>query len=231
MTDEQFWNLMEDAHRQASDKADAQARLLVEVLADRPIDDVVAFAQWFKYFTKRAGTSGLLAAHRLIQDGSHSDDGFQYFRAWLIGQGRAVYDAALADPESLAERLTDRGNPIEQTSAEPLMYVATRAASATLGEEAVEEDVALFTAMNAAPPGVPAFRRPVGVAEPQAPAPLPRLAERLEQLWSREPERPGNIASSPRPDGSTVHYHPGTRRVAFTLGPDGRPIRDVGDVS
>ena len=35
-------------------------------------------------------------------NGGCSDDGFVYFRAWLIAQGRATYSAAVADPDTLA---------------------------------------------------------------------------------------------------------------------------------
>src|SRR5205807_9971881 len=39
-------------------------------------------------------------------NGGCSDDGFDYFRAWLISRGRTVYEAAIKDPDSLAG-LTD----------------------------------------------------------------------------------------------------------------------------
>jgi hypothetical protein len=35
--------------------------------------------------------------------GGCSDDGFEYFRRWLVSRGRDVYEAALADPDSLAQ--------------------------------------------------------------------------------------------------------------------------------
>src|SRR5262249_31921448 len=31
-----------------------------------------------------------------------TDDGFEYFRRWLVSRGRDVYASALADPDSLA---------------------------------------------------------------------------------------------------------------------------------
>ena len=31
------------------------------------------------------------------------DDGFHYFRGWLLGQGHAIWQAALAAPDSLAD--------------------------------------------------------------------------------------------------------------------------------
>ena len=35
-------------------------------------------------------------------NGGCSDDGFLYFRAWLISEGRAVFEEAQANPDSLA---------------------------------------------------------------------------------------------------------------------------------
>lgn len=43
----------------------------------------------------------LWAAGYLINDGC-SDDGFEYFRAWLIAQGREVFERVVADPDALA---------------------------------------------------------------------------------------------------------------------------------
>ena len=35
-------------------------------------------------------------------NGGCSDDSFDYFRGWLIAQGKQVYEQALRDPETLA---------------------------------------------------------------------------------------------------------------------------------
>lgn len=35
-------------------------------------------------------------------NGGRSDDGFDHFRGWLLTQGRATWQAALAEPDSLA---------------------------------------------------------------------------------------------------------------------------------
>src|SRR5262249_27787935 len=44
----------------------------------------------------------LWAAAGLINCGA-SDDGFCYFRCWLVGRGKEVYEAAIEDPDSLAD--------------------------------------------------------------------------------------------------------------------------------
>jgi len=50
--------------------------------------------------TGRAGPGGHRRRRRVA--GGASDDGFEYFRGRLVAQGRAVYDQAVTDPDSLA---------------------------------------------------------------------------------------------------------------------------------
>lgn len=46
---------------------------------------------------------GLWDAAKIFRVDGCSDDSFSYFRSWLIVQGKDVYMAALADPDSLAD--------------------------------------------------------------------------------------------------------------------------------
>jgi hypothetical protein len=49
-----------------------------------------------------------------IANGGCSDDGFEYFRAWLISQGRRYYEKCLANPDSIASRVSrDQDNEDE----------------------------------------------------------------------------------------------------------------------
>lgn len=61
---------------------------------------------------------GLWDAAAIIKEYGCSDDGFIDFRAWLIAQGKEVYLAALADPDSLAEI-----EPYGDCSFEQMSYV------------------------------------------------------------------------------------------------------------
>jgi hypothetical protein len=42
----------------------------------------------------------------LCQGGMCSDDGFEYFRRWLISRGRVLYDAAMEDPDLLVDEIS-----------------------------------------------------------------------------------------------------------------------------
>ncbi len=80
--------------------------------------------------------NALWAAASLINGGC-GDDGFQYFRGWLIVQGREVFDRSVADPDSLAD-LPVIGPPTldrPPVECEETLYIAMRAYRAATGAE------------------------------------------------------------------------------------------------
>ena len=66
-----------------------------------------------------------------IMDGGCGDDGFMDFRAWLIGQGKTVFEKALANPESLVD-IVEAG---QETKSEALLYVAMEAYENKTGKD------------------------------------------------------------------------------------------------
>jgi hypothetical protein len=54
------------------------------------------------------------AAYRI--NGDCSDDGFDYFRDWLITQGRDMFEAAVADPDALADNSPVRAASDDSTT-------------------------------------------------------------------------------------------------------------------
>jgi hypothetical protein len=105
MDTDDVWHLVErartDVGADPNGGTDAVAGRMVELLARRDPAEIVAFAQPLWDLLRGSYRADLWAAAYVINGGA-SDDGFDYFRGWLIGQGRAVYEAALADPDSLA---------------------------------------------------------------------------------------------------------------------------------
>lgn len=73
-----------------------------------------------------AYTTDLWAAAYLINGGA-SDDGFYYFRCWLIGMGRDIYGMALADPDTLADVVSSTWDA-EGIDAEAEIYAAAHQA-------------------------------------------------------------------------------------------------------
>ena len=101
MTEDEFWD-----HIRATRRADPgdHAERLTARLAGLPPEEVLDFVHLWETVCCRAYRRELWGAAYLINGGC-SDDGFHYFCEWLILQGRTVYEAAIADPDSLADVL------------------------------------------------------------------------------------------------------------------------------
>ena len=102
----EFWRLIEDASFKSGGECEAQAAALKSSLLLLPADEIAAFARLFRERRQAAYRWDLWGAAYLVNGGG-SDDGFDYFRCWLIAQGQAFYESALADPDSLADLLPD----------------------------------------------------------------------------------------------------------------------------
>jgi hypothetical protein len=136
MDPRQFWQLIERSKAESEGDCDRQADALTVLLLELPATAIVAFDRLFDQYMDQAYRNDLWAAAYIIQGGC-SDDGFEYFRRWLIGQGEAVYTAALRDPESLLSVVTPHieGNWFLRYECEPLGYVADQAYEQKTGSE------------------------------------------------------------------------------------------------
>ena len=94
--------------------AEALAEALVTLLAVRGEQSILAFDAAQNQVNKAAYRWDLWAAAYLINGGC-SDDGFDYFRGWLLAQGRRIWEEALADPDSLAALFPDGADDVYES--------------------------------------------------------------------------------------------------------------------
>jgi Protein of unknown function (DUF4240) len=121
MTPDRFWQIIEIASRSGNDP-DAQLSALGSSLQKLTIEEIISFEVAFRQFLNNAYTWDLWGAAFVIHGGC-SDDGFEYFRRWLVSKGRSVYEAALINPDSLAALQTHPG-PDGVWEFEEFYYVA-----------------------------------------------------------------------------------------------------------
>jgi hypothetical protein len=67
-----------------------------------PQEQALTFAAIFEAQDTRATRWDIWGAGYVLDEGM-GDDSFKDFRSWLIGQGRDVFEAVLADPDSLVD--------------------------------------------------------------------------------------------------------------------------------
>ena len=98
VTKDTFWTLID----QAKGHSGGPGEWLIEQLVDLGPEQAKRFDTMARVYMDLAYQYGLWTAANVMERGGCTDDGFMDFRAWLVAQGKEVYLAALADPDSLA---------------------------------------------------------------------------------------------------------------------------------
>ena len=103
MTPDEFWAVIDRARQRATPNSErAMLDALYRELVKLPDQELFAWYDLQQSYMALAHTPKLLAAAVLINGGS-SDDRFTDFTAWLVAQGKTVYESALANPDNLAQ--------------------------------------------------------------------------------------------------------------------------------
>jgi hypothetical protein len=123
MPADKFWQIVARAAESDHDP-DVHVNALRAALRELTLEEIISFEVAFRRYLNEAYTWDLWGAAYVIHGGCF-DDGFEYFRRWLVSRGRRVYEAALAAPDSLAEQDV-RPGPWNVWEFEEIYYVATK---------------------------------------------------------------------------------------------------------
>lgn len=121
MSIDEFWVIIERARRGNPDCYEF-ARRVSASLGRLPADSIMGFAYHLESCFSSSYRWDLWAVAYIVNGGA-SDDGFEYFRGWLIAQGREVFDAAMKDPERAADHAVVDG----RNECEEVLYLASTA--------------------------------------------------------------------------------------------------------
>jgi hypothetical protein len=169
MDETEFWEIVDSTREAADGDPEEHADLLVERLAglDDP-EGVLDFARHFETRFNRAFHWDLWGAADIMLGGA-DEESFDYFRCWLIGQGRHVFEGALHAPDDLAT-LVAAFDPEADGDAEDLGYAADEAYEQLTGVRLPD----LGLAPQDAPEG-----ESLDFDDERA------MADRFPQLWAR----------------------------------------------
>jgi Protein of unknown function (DUF4240) len=105
ITDERFWSILTEARNGAS--ASASPKALAGVLNRLSDAEVSGFGHMFYEKLCALNFWRLWAAGYVIAGGM-GDDSFHYFRSWIIGKGKELFEVALKDPDEMGRWIDDR---------------------------------------------------------------------------------------------------------------------------
>ncbi|MDJ1502038.1 DUF4240 domain-containing protein [Xanthocytophaga agilis] len=133
---DKFWQIIEKSKERTDRNFDKQIENIIDLLTNLPVKSIIRFDQIIGELYSKLHSSIIWASGELIR-GHCSDDNYDYFRAWLIGQGSRIYTIALTNPDDLAD--IDFIAEAREYSGELLLYAASEAYEQKTGEDNFEE--------------------------------------------------------------------------------------------
>ena len=106
MDEEQFWAIVQTAVDEAGDDEAEYLDVVKRELSKLSLKEMIGFRLRTDKLLYDSYTSEMWCAGYLMNGGC-SDDGFEYFRLWVISRGRKVYEAAMANPDNLIDYIDD----------------------------------------------------------------------------------------------------------------------------
>lgn len=103
MDERRFWEIVESARRDFGRRMKDRCDALEGMVSALPMEDALEFARLFGAAMERAHRPDLLWAAELILGERAREEDFRAFKAGLISRGRKAFEAALANPEALAD--------------------------------------------------------------------------------------------------------------------------------
>ena len=134
-----FWQLIERSRQEAKGDPSEQVEILESLLEQLPADEIVGFKRVMNQLMAESYRADLWGAAFVINGGC-SDDAFDYFRGWLIAQGRDAFEASLKGPDSLVDIALEGDSELEG-----ILYAASSA------YEAKVEDNDFYSAVGETP--------------------------------------------------------------------------------
>jgi uncharacterized protein DUF4240 len=100
-----FWTIVDDARSGAQDDKAFMDRIGARLRTLSP-QELTQFQTHFEDLHRGSHALELWGAAYIVNGGC-SNDGFDYFRAWLIAQGRHSFERVMAAPDTLVEMSGD----------------------------------------------------------------------------------------------------------------------------
>ncbi|MCP4137544.1 MAG: DUF4240 domain-containing protein [bacterium] len=132
MPEDTFWGLIDESLSKTS-TSEEQIEYLQKQMLSLEEEAIIGFHYQFDKVYFNSYTSELWAT-AYVACGGCSDDGFDYFRCWVISRGKDVYNNALKNPDSLVtefDKLSDDDFP----ELEDMLSLADDAISQKTGKD------------------------------------------------------------------------------------------------
>ena len=122
LKEEKLWHIIDDSNK-GIPSLDEQSKKLIEEIDKLSEDEIIGYMFHFNKFYDEAYNGDLWAVAYIVMGGC-SDDGFDYFRYWLVTRGKEVYSKAILNADSLCDEF-DKVAKGDVPEFEEVAYIAS----------------------------------------------------------------------------------------------------------
>ena len=130
LDEDTFWRIIDNSLRSTRDQDEQERHLIFEIGKLTP-KEMIGFRLRTDYLLYHTYTSEMWCAG-YIMNGGCSDDGFEYFRCWVISRGKDTFKNAQANPDHLINEVVEG---TESYEFESFWYVALEAFNRKTGKD------------------------------------------------------------------------------------------------
>lgn len=134
MNEDIFWQIIADSRRGDPSQEEQQEKLTAKLASLTPAE-IIGFHLTMDRLLDDIHTSSTWCA-AYIMNGGCSDDGFDYFCAWVLSLGKETYYVAKKDPDNLVSVMQEDSDEHEF---EDMLYVATEAYETKTGKSIYDQ--------------------------------------------------------------------------------------------
>lgn len=141
MNEQIFWDIIDQSRKSINTNFETQCVNISEILMEYSEEDIVEFEHQLRLQIEKANTWPLMAASFVVCS-FISDDVYEDFRAWVVGQGKANFDKILKNPNAICELI--KPGQVSEMGGEYLLFAAVNAYLEKIGSTDEDEDQITF---------------------------------------------------------------------------------------
>jgi hypothetical protein len=107
MTEDTFWELIDQSRAETEGNAEGQVWELESLLLKREADDAIAFVKHLQRILANSFTAPLWEVSYLINLDDREDT-FEFFRAWMLLQGKEAFELIQENPDAIIDYIDER---------------------------------------------------------------------------------------------------------------------------
>jgi hypothetical protein len=141
MNEQLFWEIIEKTKSPLHSNFETQCVLISEALLEYTPEDIITFEHILRQQLERANTFHMMAASFVVCS-FLSDETYEDFRAWCIGQGKNTFEKILKDSSEICNIL--KPGQVKAMGGEHLLFSAINAYLEKTDTEGEEAEIAFY---------------------------------------------------------------------------------------